>query len=335
MMLSSLFSCILMVLLTGTSESARIVRGIVGQSVTLPCTYSVHKGVNTMCWGRGWCPLNKCSNEIIWTDGHKVTFQHSNRYHLKENVSQGIVSLTIENVTKADAGFYCCRVEIAGWFNDQRITMTLKVEQASTVTTLTTFTSTHPMLTTLTSSASTHPMLTTTKDQNSVSSTPVLDIVITRPSETPNGKNWTQPDIPTGVNDTVIGTSEGHQGEHQMAILHDQVVTTNKGIYIGVGVFVGMLLIVILLVFVLKRYLYNRKIVHGLSLTFLARGRDRIERTTTEDINHAVDNVYTIEDNVYTFEAENVYIIEKDNTHDVQTCDEKQQPSKVGHNILN
>ncbi|XP_074148013.1 hepatitis A virus cellular receptor 1 homolog isoform X4 [Sminthopsis crassicaudata] len=297
MMLSSLFSCILMVLLTGTSESARIVRGIVGQSVTLPCTYSVHKGVNTMCWGRGWCPLNKCSNEIIWTDGHKVTFQHSNRYHLKENVSQGIVSLTIENVTKADAGFYCCRVEIAGWFNDQRITMTLKVEQ--------------------------------------VSSTPVLDIVITRPSETPNGKNWTQPDIPTGVNDTVIGTSEGHQGEHQMAILHDQVVTTNKGIYIGVGVFVGMLLIVILLVFVLKRYLYNRKIVHGLSLTFLARGRDRIERTTTEDINHAVDNVYTIEDNVYTFEAENVYIIEKDNTHDVQTCDEKQQPSKVGHNILN
>uniref|UniRef100_A0A7N4NMS0 Ig-like domain-containing protein n=1 Tax=Sarcophilus harrisii TaxID=9305 RepID=A0A7N4NMS0_SARHA len=290
-MLSSLFSCILMVLLTaGPSESVKIIRAIKGQSVTLPCTYSVHKGVTTMCWGRGWCPVIRCSNEIIWTDGHEVTFQHSNRYHLKENLSQGIVSLTIENVTEADTGFYCCRVQISTWLNDQKISMILKVEQA-------------------------------------ISSTPVLDIVITRPSETSIRKNWTQPDSPIGVNDTVTGTSEGYQGEHQMAIVHDQVVTTNKGIYIGVGVFVGVLLIVILLVFVLKRYFYNRKNAHGLSLTFLARGRERIERTTTEDINHAVDNGYEIEDNAY--------IIEKDNIHIIQTCNEKQQPSKFSHNILN
>ncbi|KAM9094535.1 hepatitis A virus cellular receptor 1 homolog isoform X1 [Sarcophilus harrisii] len=327
MMLSSLFSCILMVLLTaGPSESVKIIRAIKGQSATLPCTYSVHKGVTSMCWGRAWCPVIRCSNEIIWTDGHEVTFQHSNRYHLKENLSQGIVSLTIENVTEADTGFYCCRVQISNWLNDQKISMILKVEQASTVTALTTFTSTHPMLTTLTS-ASTYPMLTTTQDQNSVSSTPVLDIVITRPSETSIRKNWTQPDSPIGVNDTVTGTSEGYQGEHQMAIVHDQVVTTNKGIYIGVGVFVGVLLIVILLVFVLKRYFYNGKNAHVLSLTFLARGRERMERTTTEDINHAVDNGYEIEDNSY--------IIEKDNIHIIQTCNEKQQPSKFSHNILN
>ncbi|XP_051840338.1 hepatitis A virus cellular receptor 1 homolog [Antechinus flavipes] len=317
MMLSSLFSCIVMVLLTaGPSESLKIIRGIVGQNVTLPCTFIVHTDVASMCWGLGWCPLIWCSNEIIWTDGHKVVFQHSKRYHLKENFSQGTVSLTIENVTEADAGFYCCRVEVDGWFNDQTITMILQVEQASTVTALTNFTSTHPMLTTLASSTSTYPMLTTTKDQNSVSSTPVLDIVITRPSETSNGKNWTQPEIAIGVNDTVTGTSESHQGEHQMDILNDQVATTNKGIYIGVGVFVGVVLIVILLVFVLKRYFYNRKNGHGLSLTFLAHGRNRIEKTTTEDINHAVDNVYEIEDNGFTFE--------KDDTHIVQTCNEKQ-----------
>uniref|UniRef100_A0A7N4V1I0 Ig-like domain-containing protein n=1 Tax=Sarcophilus harrisii TaxID=9305 RepID=A0A7N4V1I0_SARHA len=260
MMLSSLFSCILMVLLTaGPSESVKIIRAIKGQSATLPCTYSVHKGVTSMCWGRAWCPVIRCSNEIIWTDGHEVTFQHSNRYHLKENLSQGIVSLTIENVTEADTGFYCCRVQISNWLNDQKISMILKVEQ--------------------------------------------------------------------GVNDTVTGTSEGYQGEHQMAIVHDQVVTTNKGIYIGVGVFVGVLLIVILLVFVLKRYFYNGKNAHVLSLTFLARGRERMERTTTEDINHAVDNGYEIEDNSY--------IIEKDNIHIIQTCNEKQQPSKFSHNILN
>uniref|UniRef100_A0A4X2K2S2 Ig-like domain-containing protein n=1 Tax=Vombatus ursinus TaxID=29139 RepID=A0A4X2K2S2_VOMUR len=141
--------------------SAQTVRGVVGQSATLPCMYSVHQGVTSMCWGRGWCPLNGCSNEIIWTDGHKMTFQHSGRYYLKEDLSQGIVSLTIENLTEADAGTYCCRVEISGWFNDQKVTVNLKVEQ--------------------------------------VSSTPVLDIVTTtRPSETPDGKNWTQPNTPIG-----------------------------------------------------------------------------------------------------------------------------------------
>ncbi|XP_027709398.1 hepatitis A virus cellular receptor 1 homolog, partial [Vombatus ursinus] len=157
-----LFNCILTVLLAaGPSMSAQTVRGVVGQSATLPCMYSVHQGVTSMCWGRGWCPLNGCSNEIIWTDGHKMTFQHSGRYYLKEDLSQGIVSLTIENLTEADAGTYCCRVEISGWFNDQKVTVNLKVEQ--------------------------------------VSSTPVLDIVTTtRPSETPDGKNWTQPNTPIG-----------------------------------------------------------------------------------------------------------------------------------------
>ncbi|XP_068958608.1 hepatitis A virus cellular receptor 1 homolog isoform X3 [Petaurus breviceps papuanus] len=257
-----LFSCVLMVLFAaGPSMSDQTVTGIVGQSVTLPCIYSVQNGVTSMCWGRGWCPLNGCSNEIIWTDGHKMTFQHSNRYHLKENLSQGIVSLTIGNLTEADEGIYCCRVEISGWFNDQKVTVKLNVEQ--------------------------------------------------------------------GVNDTVTGTSEGYQYENKTVFLHDQLVTNNKGIYIGVSVFVGLLLILILLVFVLKRYFYNRKNPQTLSLTFLAGSKNEVVRTTTEDGNRAEDNVYTIEDNVYIVEEENAYIIEEENPYVVPTCSEKQPPSKV------
>ncbi|XP_043844893.1 hepatitis A virus cellular receptor 1 homolog isoform X2 [Dromiciops gliroides] len=280
-----------LLLAAGPSESAKTVKGIVGQSVTLPCTYSVHAGVTTMCWGRGWCPLNKCLNEIIWTDGHKMTFQHSKRYHLKENISQGIVSLTIENLTEADAGAYCCRVEILGWFNDQKVTVILKVEQDS--------------------------------------STPVWDIVTTSPSVTSEGKNWTQPDIPIGVNDTVIGTSEDYHCENKTAILQDQMVTTNYKVYIGVAIFVVLFLILILVFLLLKGYFYNRKNAQSLRLAYLVRSTNEGVRTSTEDSNRAEDNVYTMEETVYTVEGDNVCIIEEEDVYAVPTCNGKQQPSKI------
>ncbi|XP_007474007.1 hepatitis A virus cellular receptor 2 homolog isoform X4 [Monodelphis domestica] len=290
-----LFSCVLMVLFAaGPSLSAQIVTGIVGQSVTLPCDYSVQDegGVTSMCWGRGPCPLNKCSNEIIWTDGQKVTFQYSSRYHLKENLTQGIVSLTIYNLTEEDAGKYCCRVELSGWFNDKKVTIRLKVEQ--------------------------------------VFSTPVMDIVTTRSPATSDGKNWTQPGIPIGENDTGIATSEGYQSTNKTVILQDQLTSSNKGIYIGVGVLAGVLLVMILLVFVLKRYFNNKKKAQSLSLTFLAHGIQEDTRTTNEGGGiHVEDNVYAIEENVYTVEPENAYIIEEENPYVIETYHDKQQPPKV------
>uniref|UniRef100_A0A5F8HIY5 Ig-like domain-containing protein n=1 Tax=Monodelphis domestica TaxID=13616 RepID=A0A5F8HIY5_MONDO len=311
-----LFSCVLMVLFAaGPSLSAQIVTGIVGQSVTLPCDYSVQDegGVTSMCWGRGPCPLNKCSNEIIWTDGQKVTFQYSSRYHLKENLTQGIVSLTIYNLTEEDAGKYCCRVELSGWFNDKKVTIRLKVEQASTVTALTTPASTRPMLTTLTSSASTRPMLTTLT--SSASTHPVLT---------------TTKDQKSGENDTGIATSEGYQSTNKTVILQDQLTSSNKGIYIGVGVLAGVLLVMILLVFVLKRYFNNKKKAQSLSLTFLAHGIQEDTRTTNEGGGiHVEDNVYAIEENVYTVEPENAYIIEEENPYVIETYHDKQQPPKV------
>uniref|UniRef100_A0A8D0GR12 Ig-like domain-containing protein n=1 Tax=Sphenodon punctatus TaxID=8508 RepID=A0A8D0GR12_SPHPU len=111
---------ILMVLFTGSSVSGSIVRGIVGQNLTLPCSYSVdYYGTTSMCWGQGACPISKCSMQILWTDGKKVKWNPPQRYQLKGDILKGNVSLTIMNVAEADKGTYCCRVEIPGLFNDE------------------------------------------------------------------------------------------------------------------------------------------------------------------------------------------------------------------------
>ncbi|XP_077325537.1 T-cell immunoglobulin and mucin domain-containing protein 4-like isoform X3 [Lithobates pipiens] len=100
------------------SGRAEHVRGSVGDTITVPCHYNVHKGPQYMCWGRGQCTLSSCNNVIITTDGSKVTLRKSDKYSLPGGITQGNVSLTITNVTEEDAGMYCCRVEIPGWFND-------------------------------------------------------------------------------------------------------------------------------------------------------------------------------------------------------------------------
>ncbi|NXM43336.1 HAVR1 protein, partial [Gymnorhina tibicen] len=112
---------VLLVLFTGPTVSELVVIGEVGQDVTVPCRYRVQdrSGITSMCWGRDRCPNSKCSRPIIWTDGWRVTEQHSSRYQLKGDLQNGDVSLTIVNAREADSGIYCCRVELPGWFNDQ------------------------------------------------------------------------------------------------------------------------------------------------------------------------------------------------------------------------
>ncbi|NXO56887.1 HAVR1 protein, partial [Aramus guarauna] len=112
---------ILLLLFTDPTESESVVKGRVGQNVSVPCSYSVKstQDITSMCWGRDSCPVSKCYQTIIWTDGWKVTEQYSTRYKLEGNLQMGDVSLTIVNAEEADSGIYCCRVEISGWFNDQ------------------------------------------------------------------------------------------------------------------------------------------------------------------------------------------------------------------------
>uniref|UniRef100_W5MTA2 Ig-like domain-containing protein n=1 Tax=Lepisosteus oculatus TaxID=7918 RepID=W5MTA2_LEPOC len=111
-----------------TGVSALTVRGSVGQDVTLPCRYSVTDlGVTTMCWGRGELPLSGCNNMIISTDGQSVNSRLSERYQLLGQLTGGDVSLTILHAQESDSGLYGCRVEIPGWFNDQKHTVNLIV----------------------------------------------------------------------------------------------------------------------------------------------------------------------------------------------------------------
>ncbi|XP_069725285.1 T-cell immunoglobulin and mucin domain-containing protein 4-like isoform X2 [Phaenicophaeus curvirostris] len=117
------------------TASEAVVRGVIGQPVTLPCFYQVarQKDISDMCWGRGSCPNSKCNNKILHTTGNRVTYRKSQRYNLQGYISYGDVSLTIGKVTAGDAGTYCCRVEIPGWFNDIKKNIQLEVVRAPPV----------------------------------------------------------------------------------------------------------------------------------------------------------------------------------------------------------
>ncbi|NXC66117.1 HAVR1 protein, partial [Anhinga anhinga] len=116
---------------TGPTVLGSLVKGKVGQSVTVPCFYTVRgaQDITSMCWGRGRCPSSKCYQPIIWTDGQRVTERYNSRYILKGNLSMGDVSLTIMNAEEEDSGIYCCRVEISGLFNDQRTNHEVVIEK--------------------------------------------------------------------------------------------------------------------------------------------------------------------------------------------------------------
>ncbi|NXK45424.1 TIMD4 protein, partial [Chauna torquata] len=120
-----------------TSET--VVRGVIGQPIELPCFYKVarERDISDMCWGRGPCPNSKCNNKILHTTGNRVTFRKSQRYNLQGYISYGDVSLTIREVKAEDAGTYCCRVEIPGWFNDIKQSIRLEVVRAFPVKTTT------------------------------------------------------------------------------------------------------------------------------------------------------------------------------------------------------
>uniref|UniRef100_A0A663MLI8 Ig-like domain-containing protein n=1 Tax=Athene cunicularia TaxID=194338 RepID=A0A663MLI8_ATHCN len=115
--------------LTVHTASQAVVRGVIGKPVQLSCSYRVaqDKDISDMCWGRGPCPKSKCTNKILHTTGNRVTFRKSQRYSLRGNISSGDVSLTIGRVKAEDAGTYCCRIEIAGWFNDIKRNIQLEV----------------------------------------------------------------------------------------------------------------------------------------------------------------------------------------------------------------
>ncbi|XP_032862148.1 T-cell immunoglobulin and mucin domain-containing protein 4 isoform X3 [Tyto alba] len=134
---SVLFQWIMIQIFIAHTASEAVVRGVMGKSVQLSCFYRVAQpnDITDMCWGRGPCPNSKCNKKILQTTGNKVTFRTSQRYNLQGNISYGDVSLTIGKVKAEDAGIYCCRIEIPGWFNDIKKNVKLEVVRAPPVRT--------------------------------------------------------------------------------------------------------------------------------------------------------------------------------------------------------
>uniref|UniRef100_A0A671UII4 Ig-like domain-containing protein n=1 Tax=Sparus aurata TaxID=8175 RepID=A0A671UII4_SPAAU len=126
----SLFLCLLLAGLCAFSGgvSAEGIIATVGTDVTLPCNFNArYYGKLPACWGRGPIPNSGCANEVIKSDGSSMTSRLSERYLFMGDLSAGDVSLTIRQVEEGDSGMYGCRVEIPGWFNDQKHQQTLTV----------------------------------------------------------------------------------------------------------------------------------------------------------------------------------------------------------------
>ncbi|XP_005461843.1 hepatitis A virus cellular receptor 1 homolog [Oreochromis niloticus] len=129
---------LLLALLTVCECDSSRVKGHTGQDVTLPCKYDrKYHGAVEVCWQRGEIPINKCSNQLISTDGDKVLTRASSRYQLLGRLEDGDVSLTIKSLTEGDAGRYGCRVEIPGPFNDEKLYIDLTVVPAPQIHTST------------------------------------------------------------------------------------------------------------------------------------------------------------------------------------------------------
>ncbi|XP_026515254.1 hepatitis A virus cellular receptor 2 isoform X1 [Terrapene carolina triunguis] len=255
---------ILMVLFTGLTVSGSPVRGVVGQNVTLPCKYRVNhqNDITTMCWGRGSCPSFQCSQTILRTDGWRVTERQSSRYRLEGNLAQGDVSLTIANAAEADGGVYCCRVEISGWFNDQRNNLEVVIETARTSTA-----GPHAYTPEHTSAAA---------NASDTSSTiaPQWPLVFTS-------------EAPEDVSIQTASTSIRQLTEPE---------STGAGMQVGISIFVVLLVILVLALILSKRYFPNRQKLKTLasSVSFSNAEHGGFQSTLEAGV-HAEENIYTMD----------------------------------------
>uniref|UniRef100_A0A8C6N5Y2 Hepatitis A virus cellular receptor 2 n=1 Tax=Mus spicilegus TaxID=10103 RepID=A0A8C6N5Y2_MUSSI len=200
-------------------------------------------------------------------DGYKV--EKSSRYQLKGDLNKGDVTLIIKNVTLADHGTYCCRIQFPGLMNDKKLELKLEITKAAKVT---------PAQTAHGDSTTASPRTQTTERNGSETQTLV----------TLHNNNGTK--MSTWADE-----------------IKDSGETIRTAIHIGVGVSAGLTLALIIGVLILKWYSYKKKKLPSLSLITLANlppgglanaGAVRIR---------SEENIYTIEENVYEVENSNEY----------------------------
>ncbi|EDM04184.1 rCG34401, isoform CRA_b [Rattus norvegicus] len=268
----------LLLLLPGSVDSYEVVKGVVGHPVTIPCTYSTRGGITTTCWGRGQCPYSSCQNILIWTNGYQVTYRSSGRYNIKGRISEGDVSLTIENSVDSDSGLYCCRVEIPGWFNDQKMTFSLEVKPEIPTSPPTRPTTTRP--------TTTRPTTTSTRSTHVPTSTRV-----STSTPTPEQTQTHKPDW----NGTVTSSEEAWNNHTVRIPLRKPQRNPTKGFYVGMSV-AALLLLLLASTVVVTRYIIIRKKMGSLSFVAFHVSKSRALQNAAIVHPRAEDNIYIIED---------------------------------------
>ncbi|XP_036096930.1 hepatitis A virus cellular receptor 2 [Molossus molossus] len=264
------FDCVLLWLLLLTRSLEGSLTAEVGQNARLPCSYSpaTSEDIVPVCWGRGPCPAFQCHGMLLSTDGRNLNSQISSRYQLKGNIHEGDVSLTIEKVTLADSGDYCCRIQFSGLWNDKKSNLKLDVIPAKVT----------PAGTPWRDFTTAFPRILTTEDHGSETQT----------LETLHDKNQTQ--IHTVTDE-----------------LQDSDATTRLSIYIGAGISAGLALVLLFGALILRWYSHRKEKLQNSSLITLANlPPTGIENTVAEGM-RAKENIYTIEENVYEVEDPSEY----------------------------
>uniref|UniRef100_A0A7M4F3E4 Ig-like domain-containing protein n=1 Tax=Crocodylus porosus TaxID=8502 RepID=A0A7M4F3E4_CROPO len=218
-----------------------------------------------MCWGRGPCPTSQCSDLILWTNGRRVTQQQDNRYQLRGNLLRGDVSLTILKAREADAGTYCCRVEIHGWFNDQKTNVDVVIERAST-----------PMST---AGLSTH----SSKDTSGAST--ASEILSTSTSA------W-----PSTVSSFLVSTFRAVGLNASTSLPPSSVAYSSKRReYIRMSIGASALVILVVAVGIFEWYIHHRRRRRKLAslVSFSCSGQGEVQFVLEHGI-HQRENIYTI-----------------------------------------
>ncbi|XP_075759846.1 uncharacterized protein LOC142819112 isoform X2 [Pelodiscus sinensis] len=117
------------------------VRGHLGGSVTVECGYEKGDEKNSKFWCRKgiWLETWRCSDgHIVETTAGSEAEVTQGRFSIRDNRTRRVFTVTVENLTPADAGTYLCGVEKSGWFDSRHtVSVTVSPESTSTLTTVT------------------------------------------------------------------------------------------------------------------------------------------------------------------------------------------------------
>ncbi|XP_049994638.1 hepatitis A virus cellular receptor 1 homolog isoform X2 [Alexandromys fortis] len=296
MMHPQVFISSLILLLPGAVDPYVIVKGVVGHPVTLPCIYSTYTGISYMSWDLGECQYFNNYRTLVRANAYQVTYQRSSRYQLKGRISEGDVSLTIENAVQTDSGLYCCLTKIPGSFHSVTYSLDVKPEIPASPPTRPTMrrpTTITRLITTQRPTTTGRP--TTTQRPTTLSTGPTRVPASPRVStSTPTTPAHTQTHTPDW-NNTVTSSDDSRNNYTESIPSWNQQKNMSKGFYIGVST-AALLLLLLVCTAVITRCILMKKKSGSLSLVAFRANKIGTLQNTAVIRSRAEDNVYTIED---------------------------------------